>query len=104
MQCFEPPPEQKVEPGRSNDYIGVYCVGSHITVVTKQPLGFSFPKVELWSPIFECPIPLEIRSAEAVATSPFGSEAFRVSEGATAALASERCVSLALHALSRGES
>jgi hypothetical protein len=63
IECFEPPAEQKVEPGHANDYVGVYCVGSHITVVTKQPPGFSFPKVEGWLPIFDCAIPSEIRAA-----------------------------------------
>jgi len=62
IQCFKPPAEQKVEPGHPKDYVGVYCVGSHITIVTKQPPGFSFPKVELWLPIFDCAIPSEIQS------------------------------------------
>ena len=60
---FEPPSEQKVLPGQPSDYVGVYCVGSHITIVTKQPPGFSFPKVEGWRPIFDCVIPSEIQAA-----------------------------------------
>jgi hypothetical protein len=64
ISLFTPPPEQKVEPGQPSDYVGVYCVGSHITVVTQQPPGFSFPKVELWRPIFDCAIPSEIQIAD----------------------------------------
>lgn len=63
-QLFETPSEQKVEPGQSGDYVGVYCVGSYITITTKQPPGFVFPKVELWHPIFECAIPQEIETVE----------------------------------------
>ena len=64
ISLFEPPAEQKVVPGHPNDYVGVYCVGSHITIVTKQPPGFSFPKVEGWRPIFDCAIPSEIQSVD----------------------------------------
>src|SRR5262245_54168915 len=60
---FKCPAEQKVVPGCSIDYVGVYCVGSHITIVTKQPPGFSFPTVELWRPVFECVIPSEVEAA-----------------------------------------
>jgi hypothetical protein len=60
---FEPPPEQRVVPGQSSDYVGVYCVGSHITIVTKQPPGFSFPKIEIWRPVFECAIPSDMQAA-----------------------------------------
>ena len=61
-ECFEPPSEQKVVPGQPNDYIGVYCVGSHITIITKQPSGYVFPKIELWRPVFDCAIPNEIQT------------------------------------------
>ncbi len=64
-QLFELPAEQKVLPGKPGDYVGVYCIGSHITVVVQQPPGFSFPKVELWHPVFECAIPGEIERAGA---------------------------------------
>jgi len=64
-ECFEPPPEQKVVPGQSGDYVGVYCTGSHITIVTKQPPGYAFPKVELWRPILECELPQEMQAAGA---------------------------------------
>ncbi len=63
LSLFTPPPEQKVVPGQSSDYVGVYCVGSHITIVTELPPGFSFPKVEGWLPIFDCVIPSEIQAA-----------------------------------------
>jgi hypothetical protein len=62
LSLFTPPLEQKVEPGQSQDYVGVYCVGSHITVVTKQPLEFSFPSIELWRPVFNCAMPREIQA------------------------------------------
>lgn len=62
--CFEPPPEQKVVPGQPNDYVGVYSTGSHITVVTKQPPGYAFRKVELWQPVFDCDLPAVIAEAE----------------------------------------
>ena len=61
-ECFDPPPEQKVVPGQAGDYVAVYCIGSHITIVTKQPPGYGFPKVELWRPIFDCAVPEEIRT------------------------------------------
>jgi hypothetical protein len=61
--CFEPPAEQKVEPGQPADYVGVYCVHSHITMTTKLPAGFQFPKVEAWRPIFDCSLPSEIETA-----------------------------------------
>jgi len=61
-ECFDPPPEQKVVPGQQGDYVGVYCAGSHITIVTKQPPGFAFPKVELWHPVFDCAMPKEIQT------------------------------------------
>jgi len=63
ISLFEPPSELIVQPGQPRDYVGVYCVGSHITIVTKQPPGFSFPKVELWRPIFECAMPTDVRAA-----------------------------------------
>jgi hypothetical protein len=64
IQLFEPPPEQKVLPGQPDHYVGVYCVGSHITIVTKQPPGFAFPKVELWRPVFDCELPAEMSAAD----------------------------------------
>ena len=63
-ECFDPPPEQKLVPGQPGDYVGVYCIGSHITVVTKQPPGFAFPKVELWRPVFDCALPKQIEAQE----------------------------------------
>ncbi len=63
IQLFKPPPEQKVLQGQPDDYVGVYCVGSHITVVTKQPPGFVMPKVELWRPVFDCELPAELAVA-----------------------------------------
>src|ERR1019366_7161829 len=60
ISLFTPPAEQPVVPEHSGDYVGVYAVGSHITIVTKQPPGFSFPKVEGWRPIFDCDLPEEI--------------------------------------------
>ena len=62
-ECFEPPSEQKVEPGHPNDYVAVYCIDSHITIITKKPSGSAFPKVELWRPVFDCAIPAEIQAA-----------------------------------------
>ena len=62
ISLFEPPVEQKVMAGQPNNYVGVYCAGSHITIVTTQPPGFSFPKVECWRPIFDCAIPSEIQA------------------------------------------
>ncbi len=62
-ECFEPPPEQKVEPGQPNDYVGVYCVGSRITITTQFPSGYKFPKVEAWQPVFDCVVPSEMQSA-----------------------------------------
>jgi len=63
ISLFTPPAEQPVVPEHSGDYVGVYAVGSHITIVTKQPPGFSFPEVEGWRPIFNCDLPEEIASA-----------------------------------------
>lgn len=63
ISLFKPPAEQPVSPGQSGDYVGVYAIGSHVTIVTKQAPGFSFPKVELWGPIFDCDLPGEISSA-----------------------------------------
>jgi hypothetical protein len=63
ISLFQPPAEQKVVPGLSSDYVGVYCVGSHLTIVTKQPPGFSFPTIELWRPVFECVIPSELEAS-----------------------------------------
>jgi hypothetical protein len=63
VECFEPPPEQRVIATQSSDYVGVYCVGSHITVVTRQAADYVFPKVELWQPIFICELPSEIAAA-----------------------------------------
>jgi hypothetical protein len=62
-QCFTPPPEQRVEPGQRSDYVGVYAVDSHITIITEQPSGFAFPKIELWHPVFDCELPEEIAGA-----------------------------------------
>jgi hypothetical protein len=64
IKLFEPPPEQKVVPRQPDDYVGVYCVGSHITVVTKQPAGFVMPKVDLWHPVFDCELPAELSAAD----------------------------------------
>jgi hypothetical protein len=63
ISLFKPPAEQSVVPEQSGDYVGVYAVGSHITIVTKQPPGFSFPKVEAWRPVFDCDLPAEIALA-----------------------------------------
>jgi hypothetical protein len=63
ISLFQPPADQRVVPGQSSDYIGLYCVGSHITIVTKQAPGFSFPTVELWRPVFECVIPSKVEAA-----------------------------------------
>jgi hypothetical protein len=63
-ECFDPPPEQKVVPGKTGNYVGVYYTGSHITIVTNQTPGYTFPKVELWRPIFDCGVPEEIRSTD----------------------------------------
>lgn len=62
-QCFTPPPEQPVAPGQSGDYVGVYAVVSHVTIVTKERLGSSGPKIELWRPVFDCDMPPEMVSA-----------------------------------------
>jgi hypothetical protein len=62
-QCFTPPPEQAVVPRQPGDYVGVYAVGSHITIVIEQPSGFAFPKIELWHPVFDCDLPAEIVAA-----------------------------------------
>lgn len=50
-------------PEQPRDYVGVYAVGMHITIVTKQPPGYVFPTVELWHPVFDCELPAEIAAA-----------------------------------------
>lgn len=62
-KLFDPPPEQLVVPGQVHDYVGVYCICSHITIVTKQAPGV-FPKVELWRPIFECGLPANLQAVD----------------------------------------
>lgn len=63
ISLFKPPAEQRVSPGKSGEYVGVFAIGSHVTIVTNQAPGFSFPNVELWAPIFDCDLPGEMASA-----------------------------------------
>jgi hypothetical protein len=63
ISLFDPPAQQKVVPGQASDYVAVYAVGSHITIVTEQPSGLVFPKVELWRPIFDCDLPAEVAAS-----------------------------------------
>lgn len=62
-EIFTPPLEQPVVPGQSNDYVGVYCVGSHLTINTTTPPGYPAPKVERWHPVFDCEVPADLAAA-----------------------------------------
>jgi hypothetical protein len=55
IKIMHTPSEQKVKPGQPNDYIGSYNV--HDAWITMNLL-----KLERWSPIFECNIPLQLKA------------------------------------------
>ena len=59
---FTPPAVQKVVLGQPNDYVGVYCEGSHITIIIRAPRQITYRRVELWHPIFDCAIPSEMQA------------------------------------------
>ena len=59
------PREQPVTPGEARDYIGIYAFDDEprlVITLTDEPLKFG--KVENWSPIFRCDLPLEIETSK----------------------------------------
>ena len=59
---YKVPPIQRVLPGIAANYIGIYVIDQdepRIVVELTHEL-FKFGKVERWSPVFQCEVPLAI--------------------------------------------
>jgi hypothetical protein len=62
---LEIPAEQAVAAGRSGDYVGIYVLDEEpriVVTLTNPP--FKFGRVENWSPVFCCPLPITIGASD----------------------------------------
>jgi hypothetical protein len=66
-QGYNPPPVQPVSPGVEAEYIGIYVVDEEPRIVVTLTNEFlKFGKIERWSPVFECDLPIAIEPKEGV--------------------------------------
>lgn len=58
---YDIPAVQPVNPGEAADYIGIYVLDEEPRIVMTLTNEFSkFGKIEHWSPVFQCALPLAI--------------------------------------------
>ena len=58
---YDIPPEQLVTPGAAADYVGIYVLDDEPRIVMTLTNPFlKFGKIESWSPVFECALPVAI--------------------------------------------
>ena len=59
------PPEQPVVPGEARDYVGIYVVDEEprMVIALTNPV-LKFGRIENWSPVFKCDLPIVISPSE----------------------------------------